>query len=45
MSGQFYDSISWIPSLAPGWGAATPYDANFLPKPAYEAMKEALAVQ
>ncbi|MFF3498677.1 endo-1,4-beta-xylanase [Streptomyces sp. NPDC003247] len=38
----FTDSDSWIPSTFPGQGAATPYDENFAPKPAYYAIVEAL---
>lgn len=38
----FTDSDSWIPSTFPGQGAATPYDENYAPKPAYHAIAEAL---
>ncbi|SDN03594.1 endo-1,4-beta-xylanase [Streptomyces sp. cf386] len=38
----FTDSDSWIPSTFPGQGAATPYDENFAPKPAYHAIAESL---
>ncbi|CAM5466250.1 endo-1,4-beta-xylanase [Streptomyces canus] len=38
----FTDSDSWIPSTFPGQGAATPYDENYAPKPAYYAIAEAL---
>lgn len=38
----FTDSDSWIPDVFPGQGAATPYDANFQPKPAYYGIAEAL---
>jgi endo-1,4-beta-xylanase len=38
----FTDSDSWIPDTFPGQGAATPYDENFVPKPAYYAIAEAL---
>ncbi|KOU57954.1 endo-1,4-beta-xylanase [Streptomyces sp. MMG1533] len=38
----FTDSDSWIPDTFPGQGAATPYDENFAPKPAYDAIAEAL---
>ena len=38
----FTDSDSWIPSTFPGQGAATPYDENYAPKPAYYAITEAL---
>ena len=29
------DADSWIPGTFPGWGAATMYDQNYQPKPAY----------
>jgi endo-1,4-beta-xylanase len=35
----FTDSDSWIPSTFPGQGAATPYDENYAPKPAYQAWR------
>ncbi|MFD5833234.1 endo-1,4-beta-xylanase [Streptomyces collinus] len=38
----FTDSDSWIPDTFPGQGAATPYDENYRPKPAYHAIAEAL---
>ena len=38
----FADSDSWVPSTFPGYGAATPYDENYAPKPAYRAIAEAL---
>ncbi|WP_416972329.1 endo-1,4-beta-xylanase [Streptomyces sp. 4F14] len=38
----FTDSDSWVESTFPGQGAATPYDANFQPKPAYYGISEAL---
>jgi endo-1,4-beta-xylanase len=38
----FTDSDSWVPSTFPGQGAATPYDENYAPKPAYHAIAEAL---
>ncbi|MBD0839154.1 endo-1,4-beta-xylanase [Streptomyces sp. TRM68416] len=38
----FTDSDSWIPETFPGEGAATPYDENYAPKPAYYAIAEAL---
>ncbi|MFE9675954.1 endo-1,4-beta-xylanase [Streptomyces sp. NPDC006259] len=38
----FTDSDSWIPDTFPGQGAATPYDENYAPKPAYRAIAEAL---
>ncbi|MEW1643274.1 endo-1,4-beta-xylanase [Streptomyces sp. NPDC091219] len=38
----FTDSDSWVDSTFPGYGAATPYDANYVPKPAYDGLSEAL---
>ncbi len=38
----FTDSDSWIPDTFPGQGAATPYDENYAPKPAYHAIAQAL---
>ncbi|MBA2946008.1 endo-1,4-beta-xylanase [Streptomyces himalayensis] len=38
----FTDSDSWIPDFFDGYGAATPYDENFQPKPAYYGIAEAL---
>ncbi|MCZ0987440.1 endo-1,4-beta-xylanase [Streptomyces diastatochromogenes] len=38
----FTDSDSWVPSTFPGYGAATPYDENYAPKPAYHGIAEAL---
>jgi endo-1,4-beta-xylanase len=38
----FTDSDSWIPGTFPGQGAATPYDENYAPKPAYHAIAESL---
>ena len=38
----FADSDSWVPGTFPGYGAATPYDENYAPKPAYHAIAEAL---
>ena len=35
----FTDKYSWIPSSFPGFGAALPFDANYQPKPAYEALQ------
>ena len=36
------DADSWIPSAFSGYGAATMYDSNYLPKPAYNASVTAL---
>ncbi|WP_405950031.1 endo-1,4-beta-xylanase [Streptomyces prunicolor] len=38
----FTDSDSWVDSTFPGYGAATPYDAGYAPKPAYYGLSEAL---
>lgn len=38
----FTDSDSWVESTFPGYGAATPYDANYAPKPAYYGIAQAL---
>lgn len=38
----FTDSDSWIPDVFDGYGAATPYDENYQPKPAYYGIAEAL---
>jgi endo-1,4-beta-xylanase len=38
----FTDSDSWIPDVFPGEGAATPYDENYRPKPAYYGIVTAL---
>ncbi|MFF4564540.1 endo-1,4-beta-xylanase [Streptomyces sp. NPDC001435] len=37
----FTDSDSWVSSTFPGYGAATPYDENYAPKPAYNGIAEA----
>ncbi|MFN8038637.1 MAG: endo-1,4-beta-xylanase [Acidimicrobiales bacterium] len=34
----FTDAHSWIPSQRPGFGAALPFDEQYRPKPAYDAM-------
>lgn len=39
----FTDRHSWIPSHFPGWGAALVFDESYHPKPAYAALREALA--
>ena len=36
------DADSWIPGTFAGWGAATMYDQNYQPKPAYSAALSAL---
>ena len=36
------DADSWVPGTFPGWGAATMYDSNYQPKPAYSAALSAL---
>ncbi|MEU3459229.1 endo-1,4-beta-xylanase [Streptomyces sp. NPDC006733] len=38
----FTDADSWIPDVFPGQGAATPYDENLRPKPAYDGIVQAL---
>ena len=37
------DRYSWIPGVFKGTGAALPYDRDYLPKPAWKAISEALA--
>jgi endo-1,4-beta-xylanase len=39
----FTDDRSWIPSFFSGYGAALPFDAEYRPKPAVEAMIRAFA--
>jgi endo-1,4-beta-xylanase len=36
------DADSWVPGTFPGWGAATMYDQNYQPKPAFDAALAAL---
>ncbi len=38
----FTDKYSWIPRANPGFGAALPFDAAYQPKPAYNALRDAL---
>ncbi|MFD9460889.1 endo-1,4-beta-xylanase [Streptomyces sp. NPDC060027] len=38
----FTDSDSWIPDVFSGYGAATPYDENYAPKPAHSAIATSL---
>ncbi|HEY9062277.1 MAG TPA: endo-1,4-beta-xylanase, partial [Pseudobacteroides sp.] len=38
----FTDKFSWIPGTFPGTGRGLIYDSNLNPKPAYNALKEAL---
>ena len=39
----FDDKHSWVPSVFAGEGAATPFDESYQPKPAYFALRDALA--
>ena len=41
----YSDKYSWIPSVFPGQGAALPWDENLQPKPAYQAIRDALSGQ
>jgi endo-1,4-beta-xylanase len=41
----FDDLHSWVPGVFAGEGAATPFDENYRPKPAYFALRDALARQ
>jgi endo-1,4-beta-xylanase len=38
----FTDAASWVPGVFPGEGAATPFDEELRPKPAYFALRDAL---
>jgi endo-1,4-beta-xylanase len=40
----FTDKYSWVPDWFEGQGAATPFDENFNPKPAYRGLQQVLAV-
>lgn len=40
---QDTDSKSWVPGVFPGKGYATPYTADFTPKPAYYTLRNLLA--
>ncbi|UCF37373.1 MAG: endo-1,4-beta-xylanase [Acidobacteriota bacterium] len=40
----FTDRYSWVPTTFPGYGDALLFDADYQPKPAYEALLSALAV-
>jgi endo-1,4-beta-xylanase len=39
----FDDLHSWVPGVFGGEGAATPFDESYRPKPAYFALRDALA--
>ncbi|MFD8394258.1 endo-1,4-beta-xylanase [Streptomyces sp. NPDC059680] len=39
---DYTDKYSWIPAFFPGEGAALPWDERLDPKPAYQALREAL---
>ncbi|AKJ14521.1 1,4-beta-xylanase [Streptomyces incarnatus] len=39
---DYTDKYSWIPAVFPGEGAALPWDEQLDPKPAYQALREAL---
>ncbi len=41
----FTDGSSWIPGFFAGMGAALPFDSDYRPKPAYDAMRAALAAE
>ncbi|OIJ85963.1 1,4-beta-xylanase [Streptomyces sp. MUSC 14] len=40
---DYTDKYSWIPAVFPGEGAALPWDEQLNPKPAYQALREALS--
>ncbi len=37
------DADSWIPGFFPGYGAATMFDENYQPKPAFYATQQVLS--
>ncbi len=39
----FTDKHSWVPNFYPGTGAALPFDEQYAPKPAYDALVEELS--
>ncbi|MGW1916600.1 endo-1,4-beta-xylanase [Streptomyces sp. NPDC002076] len=39
---DYTDKYSWIPAFFPGEGAALPWDEQLKPKPAYQALRDAL---
>ena len=43
VSWGFTDRYSWVPEVFPDLGSALPFDANYRPKPALEAMLESLS--
>ncbi len=43
MTWGFTDGSSWIPGFFGGYGDALPFDAEYRPKPAWQAMHDALA--
>jgi len=40
----FTDKYQWVPGVFPGQGAAALYDENFVPRPAYDALRRDLAL-
>ncbi len=38
----FTDRYSWVPSFFKGYGSALPFDADYRPKPAYDALAQTL---
>jgi mannan endo-1,4-beta-mannosidase len=38
----FTDAHSWVPDVFPGQGAALPFDEEYAPKPAYDALLDAI---